>query len=66
MLRKCCTTVGKKEDSETQVEEYIEIPFRRSQREKQPVLSINSVINLNEFGYNIGQVNDPMTFGEAI
>lgn len=54
------------EDSKLPVKEQIEVPLRRSQRERRYALSDDYIVYLNEFDNNIGQVNDRVSFDEAI
>lgn len=52
------------EESEPLAEDHTKMPLQRSQRERKLTLSNDYVVYLYKLDYNIGQLNQPMTFDE--
>ena len=44
----------------------MDIPLRRSERARRPVISYDYIVYLREHEYDMGDVSDPTTYKEAI
>ena len=44
----------------------MDIPLRRSERARRPVISDDYIVYLQEYEYDVGYVSDPTTYKEAI
>ena len=44
----------------------MDIPFKRSERERRSAISDGYIVYLQEHEYNVGDVSDPTTYKEAI